>query len=60
MEGFLEVLAFELTFEERFSMDGDEVKRAFQEEGIGVSMGTEAGMPKSQARKGKLAGLVQA
>lgn len=34
-------------------MDGDEVERAFQKEGKGVSLGTEAGMPKSQVGKGK-------
>lgn len=37
----------------------DEVEKAFQEEEKAVSMGTEAGMPKSQVRKGELPGMVQ-
>lgn len=36
------------------------MERAFQEEGKDLSMGTEAGMPKSHDRKGKLPGMVQA
>lgn len=58
-KGFLEKVTFGLTFEERLFMFGDEVKKAFQEEEKAVSMGTEAGMPKSQVRKGKLPGMVQ-
>lgn len=40
-------------------MFGDEVEKAFREEEKAVSMGTEAGMPKSQVRKEKLPGMVQ-
>lgn len=41
-------------------MDADEVERAFQKEGKGVSMGTEPGMFKSQVGKGEWPGMVQA
>lgn len=37
-------------------MFGDKVERAIQEEGKGLSMGTETGMPKSQVGKGKWPG----
>lgn len=36
------------------------MERAIQEEGKGLSMGTETGMPKSQVGKGKWPGMVQA
>lgn len=52
MEGFLEEVAFGLTFEERFFMDADEEERTFQKEEKGMSMGTEAGMPKSHGEGG--------
>lgn len=58
MEGFLEEVAFGLTLEERFFIDADEVERAFQKEEKGASMGTEAGMSKSQVRKGQWPGMV--
>ena len=52
MKGFLEKVTFGLTFEERILMFGGEMERAFQEQGKGVSVGTEAGMHQSQVRRG--------